>query len=117
MSDKGAKAIVRVHSISGSFNECVMALQERYDRNKIVYRHHVQKLIQLKPIQDTYESLCQTIHDLTRYTSGMKSCDGATYEQLIVAMIEPLLPTVLTKLWSDFTSESNLHINMSDLKY
>ncbi len=115
MSDKGAKAIVRVHSISGSYSECVAALRERYDRNKIVYRHHVQKLTQLKPIQDTYESLCQTIHDLTRHTSGMKSCDGATYEQLIVAMIEPLLPTVLIKLWSDFTSDSIAPPTLSDL--
>ncbi len=66
---------MRVHNISGSYSECVAALRERYDRNKIVYGHHVQKLTQLKLIQDTYESLCQTIHDLTRHTSGMKSCE------------------------------------------
>ncbi len=114
MSDKGAKAIVRVHSASGSYSECVKALQERYDRNKIVYRHHVQKLSQLKPMQDTYESLCQNVHNLTRHSCGMKSCDGATFEQLIVAMVEPLLPTVLSKLWSDFTSESNLPPTLAD---
>ncbi len=101
MSDKGAKVIVRVHSASDSYSECVKALQERYDRNKIVYRHHVQKLSQLKPVQDTYESLCQTVQDLTRHSYGMKSCDGATFEQLIIAMVEPLLLTVLSKLWSD----------------
>ena len=98
MLDKGAKAIDRVCSTGGSFSECVKALKECYDRNKIVYRHHVQKLFQLKPIQDSYESLRQTIHDLTRHSSGLKYCDGATFEQLIVAMVEPLLPTVLTKL-------------------
>ncbi len=115
MADKSAKAIVRVHGSGGSFSECVKALQERYDRNKIVYRHHVQKLSQLKPIQDNYESLCQTIHDLTRHSSGMKTCDGATFEQLLVAMIEPLLPTVLIKLWSDFTSDSHSPPALVDL--
>ena len=50
----------------------LVALQECYDRNKSVYRHHVQKLFQLKPIQDTNESICQTIQDLTRQSSGMK---------------------------------------------
>ena len=96
-----------MHGAGGSFSECVKALQERYDRNKIVYRHHVQKLSQFKPIQDNYDSLCQIIHDLTRHINGKTTCDGATFEQLLVAMVEPLLPTVLTKLWSDFTSESH----------
>ncbi len=110
MADKSAKAT------GGSFSECVKALQERYDRDKIVYRHHVQKLSQLKPIQDNYESsLCQTIHDLTRHSSGMKTCDGATFEQLLVAMIEPLFPTVLIKLWSDFTSDSHSPPALVDL--
>ena len=36
MVDKGVKAFVRMHGASGSFSECVKALQERYDRNKIV---------------------------------------------------------------------------------
>ncbi len=85
------------------------------DRNKIVYRHHVQKLSQLKPIQDKYESLCQTVHDLTRHASGMKTCDGATLEQLLVAMVEPLFPTVLTILWSDFTSDSHSPPTFADL--
>ena len=115
MSHKGAKAIIQVHSVSGSYSECVKALQERYDRNKIVYRHHVQKLSQLKPVQDTYESLCQTVQDLTRHSYGMKLCDGVAFEQLIVAMVEPLLPTVLFKLWSEFTSESNLPPTFADL--
>ena len=115
MVDKGAKSIVRIHSAGGSFSECIKALQERYDRNKVVYRHHVQKLTQLKPIQDNYESLCQTIQDLTRHSSGMKTCDGTTFEQLLVAMIEPLLPSVLTKLWSDFTSESHSPPALPDL--
>ena len=67
MVDKGAKALVRVHGTGGSFSECVKALQERYECNKIVYRHHVQKISQLKPIQDNYNSLCQIIQDLTWY--------------------------------------------------
>ena len=46
---------------------------------------------------------------------GMKTCDGATFEQLLVAMVEPLLPTVLTKLWSDFTSESHSPPGLADL--
>ena len=115
MVDKGAKALVRVHGAGGSFSECIKALQESYDQNKIVYRHHVQKLSQLKPIQDNYDSLCQIIHDLTHHTSGMKTCDGATFEQLLVAMVEPLLPTVLTKLWSDFTSESHSPPGLANL--
>ena len=58
MLDKEAKSIIRLHCASGSYTECVKALQERYDRNKMVYQHHAEKLFQLKPVQDTYEGLC-----------------------------------------------------------
>ncbi len=61
--------------------------------------------------------VCQTVKDLTCHSCVMKSCDGATLEQLIVAMVEPLLPTALFKLWSDFISELNLPTLADLLKF
>ena len=93
MLDKEAKSIIRLHCASGSYTECecVKALHESYDRNKMVYRHHAEKLLQLKPVQDTYESLCKLLHDITCHSGVMKACGGNTFEQLIVALVVPVL--------------------------
>ena len=65
MIDSAAKSIVRLHCSSGSYEQCVRALKECYDRNKLVYRHHTEKLFNLNPVSETYESISQLMHDLT----------------------------------------------------
>ena len=86
-----------------------------YKSAMTVYRHHAEKLFQLKPVQDTYEGLCKLLHDITRHSGGMKACGGNTFEQLIVALVEPLLPTLNARLWSDFTSETTSSPALVDL--
>ncbi len=83
------------------------AIQERYDRNKMVYRHHTEKLLQLKSAPETYDGLSKLLHDLTRHTGGMKACGGDSFSQIVVSIVEPLLPTLSARLWSDFTSEAS----------
>jgi len=65
-----AKSIVRLHCAGGSYFDCVEVLQVRYDRNKMVYKHHTEKVMQLKSATETYDSLGKYRHDATLLFSG-----------------------------------------------
>ena len=45
----------------------------------------------------------------------MKACGGNTFKQLIVALVEPLVPTLSARLWSDFTSGTTSPSALVDL--
>ncbi len=114
MKDDSAKTTVRLHGSGGSYSECVAALEARYDRNKLVYRHHAKKLFYLEAVSESYDGLIKLKEDLTRHVGGLRACKGDTFEQLVVAVLEPLLPTLSARLWSEFTTSSTHPPSLSE---
>ena len=85
----------------------VEALKSRYDRNKLVYKHHVKELLALSPISDDHDSYERLKHSITKYIGGLKSCGGDSFEQFVAALLERLLPRSAAVLWADFSSKSD----------
>ncbi len=54
---------------------------------------------------ETYEGLMQLKENLTRHIGGIRACKSDSFEQLVVAVLEPLLPSLSARLWSEDTTE------------
>ncbi len=105
MEDPEAKTVIRLKAQSGVYADVVKALKARYDRNKLVFQHHIKQLQSLSSISDDHDSYVRFLQSITKHVGGAVTCGGNTFEQLVTAMLEAHLPRPAAVLWSDFSSK------------
>ncbi len=103
--DPEAKTVIRLKAQSGVYANVVKALKARYDRNKLVFKHHVKQLQSLSSISDDRDSYVRFLQSITKHGGGVVACGGNTFEQLVPAILEAHLPRPAAVLWSDFSSK------------
>ncbi len=90
----------------GDYDAVVKTLQHRYDRHKLVYRHHVKQVHGLTQISDDYGSYIQFKDIVIKHHHGMQASCGESYDQLYTAILEALLPRTASALWSQHTAKN-----------
>ena len=105
MSSSESKDIVRHASVSGSYNNVIAALRFRYDKVKLVHKHHVSQLLSLYPVGDDHDSLVRLKHTLAKHLGGIAACKADTFGQFIAAFIETLVSHSTLQAWSEYSSD------------
>ena len=105
MTDQTAKDLVRLNGYGGSYENVVQALQARYNRHKLVYKHHVKQVLSLSPITDDYHSYTNFKNIVTKHRNGLQASGGDSFEQLLTSLFEGLLPRNASAMWSEFTAK------------
>ena len=88
MNDQTAKDLVCLNGYGGSYDIVVQALQARYDRHKLVYKHHVKQVLSLSPIADDYHSYINFKNIATKNINGLHASKGDSFEQLLTSLFE-----------------------------
>ena len=102
-NDQTVKDLVRLNGYGGSYDSVVQALQARYDRHKLVYKHHVKQVLSLSPIADDYHSYINFKNIATKNINGLQASKGDSFEQLLTSLFEVLLSLNASVIWSEFT--------------
>ena len=107
MTDQTAKDLVRLNGYGGSYENVVQALQARYNRHKLVYKHHVKQVLSLSPITDDYHSYTNFKNIVIKHRNGLQAGGGDSFEQLLTSLFEGLLPRNASAMWSEFTAKDS----------
>ena len=107
MNDQTAKDLVRLNGYGGSYDSVVQALQARYDRHKLVYKHHVKQVLSLSPIADDYHSYINFKNIATKRINGLQASKGDSFEQILTSLFEVLFPRNASVIWSEFTAKDS----------
>ena len=104
MKSTEAIEVVRHAAVKGCYDEVVAALQTRYDKNRVVYMHHVSALHSRGTIRSNSDDLIRGKQQLELHRNGLKANKGDTIDQFLVASTVLLMDSNCAAKWADYTS-------------
>ena len=86
-----AKQIVRQASQTHCYGRTVEALKREYDQPRLLFAHHINRLLHLGAVKDDHRSLGEFQRAIEGIIEGLQAAKGFTADQLVCGMIAPLL--------------------------
>ena len=105
MRSEEAKSVVRHATANGNYDNVVTALKKRYDKNHVVYMHHVASLHSRAPTRSSCDDLIRCIQEIELHYSGVVATQGDTLGQYLAAMTLLLMDSSCASHWADYTSK------------
>lgn len=102
MSCDTAKSIARLAAVGGSYDNVVEALENRYDKKRVVYAKHVEAIVAQGTIHDNMGDLARCIKECSFHYNGLYSADGGTLSQFMTALLSRLMDASCADHWANF---------------
>ena len=116
MQSPEAKTVVqRAAGATDSYAKVVEALEERYDRCKTVYLHHVKKIESQGPIAYTHASLRESLGFIQDRYQGLARNKGLSLDQYLAAHVELLMDDTCKSHWGVYSAKNKLPPTLDDV--
>ena len=98
-------AIEGLSHTADNYNEAVSYLKMRYDHPRLIYRTHVQKIVDAPSLKDSGgKELCRLYDTILQHVRALKSMDGDLTGAFLTSIIELKLDSHLSTIWSSESS-------------
>lgn len=107
MTDSRARDLVeRAHVRHNTYDRVTMELKETYDQCQSVFKAHFSKLTKKQEFPHSQQGLDDLLAKFYEHTAGLKTCGGATYEQVIAALMEQQMAEETHQQWLEHSSKT-----------
>ena len=91
MQSDEAKDIVRQASQSRNYAKVVEALKREFDQPRLIFNHHLTKMLAMKYVKDDNKSLSEFLRTIEGHIEGLLVTKDFTAEQLVCGILSPLM--------------------------
>ena len=98
-----------------SYATVVEALEERYDRCKTMYLHHIKKIKMQGPITYNHASLRESLGFIQDQYQGLVRNKGPSLDQYLAAHLELLMDDTCKSHWGVYSAKNRLPPMMEDV--
>ena len=88
------------------YSEVVDELKKRYDKCKVVYLHHVNRILNRGTVHYTRKNLRDSLEFIRRHKQGLERNNGPTLDQFLAAFMELHMDDECKSHWGVFSAKS-----------
>ena len=109
MQSKESKELVqRAAGSTDVYAEVVQELVKRYDKCKVVYLHHVGRILGKDTVHYTRRSLRESMEFIKRHKQGLERNQGPSLENFLAAFMELRMDDECKSHWGVFSAKTKL---------
>ena len=82
------------------------ALKREYDQSRLLFAHHINRLLNLRAVKDDNKSLGEFQCTVESVVEGLQTAKGYTADQVVCGMIIPLLTDLFKQQWRTHIASS-----------
>ncbi len=107
MQSDEAKDIVRQASQSRNYAKVVEALKREFDQPRLIFNHHLTKMLAMKSVKDDNKSLSEFLRTIEGHIEGLLVTKGFTAEQLVCGILSPLMAGLSKQEWKSHIASTH----------
>ena len=116
MSTPETKELVEAATLgSDGYNQGIRALCQKYGRERMIFREHLQQLTRKKTFGYNAKDMAYTVETWSTHIRGLQDCGAYKATHILATLLESQFDSELAHQWALVSLDTNEPSNMEDL--